>query len=107
MKITETARAKANDPPHFHACRFDADSAGVGHGRGVLQVARLNCRAVGRKGALDNRRSLRFSQNPASRPRIETLVRAQVARRTHFDLMKPDLAGEAGRLCHAAENHLN
>ena len=90
-------RAKANDPPHFHACRFDADPAGVGHGRGVLQVARLNCRAVGRKDALDNRRPLCFSQNPASRPRIETVVRAQVACRTHFDWMKPGLASEAGR----------
>ena len=82
---------------HFHACRFGADPAGVGHGRGVLQVARFNCRAVGRKDALDNRRPLCFSQNPASRPRIETIVRAQVARRTHFDWMKPGLASEAGR----------
>ena len=90
-------RAKANNPSHFHACRFDADSAGVGHGRGVLQVARFNCRAVGRKDALDNRRPLRFSQNTASRPRIEPLVRAQVARRTHFDWTKPGLASEAGR----------
>ena len=49
------------------------------------------------KDALDNRRPLCFSQNPASRPRIETIVRAQVARRTHFDWMKPGLASEAGR----------
>ena len=90
-------RAKANNPPHFHACRFDADPAGIGHGRGVLQVAWFNCRAVGRKDALDNRRPLCFSQNPAPRPRIETIVRAQVARRTHFDWMKPGFASEAGR----------
>ena len=90
-------RAKANNPPHFHACRFDADPADIGHGRGVLQVAWFNCRAVGRKDALDNRRPLCFSQNPASRPRIETIVRAQVARRTHFDWMKPGFASEAGR----------
>ena len=58
----------------------------------------VNCRTVGRKDALDNRRPLRFSQNTASRPRIEPLVRAQVARRTHFDWTKPDLASEAGRV---------
>ena len=30
-------RAKANNPSHFHACRFDADPAGAGHGRAFFR----------------------------------------------------------------------
>ena len=90
-------RAKANDPPHFHPCRFDAYPAGARHGRGVLQVAWLNCRAVGREDALDARRPLRIPQNPAPRPCPETSLRAQVAPRRRFYRTEPGFAGEAGR----------
>ena len=50
-----------------------------GHRCGVLQMARFYCRAVGRNDALDARRSLRFPQNSAPRPRAEALACAQVA----------------------------
>ena len=55
-------RAQEDHSPHLDACGIRADPAGARHGRGVLPVAEVNCRAFGREDTLVRRPAVRFSQ---------------------------------------------